>query len=382
MADKIEIQSWGSRIKNALAGILAGIVAIVLAIILTFWNERHGLHTALSLREAQQALIQVPNSPVNPQNDLRVVYLTGVATTQDHLVDQLLGLSVNAISLIRKVEMYQWKEEAKSRTEPQMGGSEKQVTSYSYKKVWSTTLIDSSSFNQPAHENPAAMPAQSRQQYAKTVTVGDFVLSDDLIRKISKTSPMELGKVDTAALAEKINKPVHLVDNQLYGGEDYQKPQIGDIRIEVMAIFPQAVSIIAQQHDNTLQGYMARAGETILLLVSGQQSADEMIQAALSENRVTTWLLRAASLFIMIIGFLLLLKPLVVLADVIPFLGTMVGFGTGLVALICGFSLWAIVTAIAWFATRPLWSAGLIIISLAIIYLLYRHRKNKATNLK
>lgn len=72
-----------------------------------------------------------------------------------------------------------------------------------------------------------------------------------------------------------------------------------------------------------------------------------------------------------------MLKPIVVLADVVPVLGSIAGFGTGFIAFICGLVLWTIVTAIAWFAIRPWWSAGLLFVSFAFIYFLYRRRKSQ-----
>ncbi|OCH99018.1 hypothetical protein A8135_09730 [Legionella jamestowniensis] len=378
MPEEIVTKSWGSRIKDAFLGVVGGILLIVAAIILAFWNESHGLHTAQSLREAQRILISVPNAPVNPQNNLRVVYTSGLATTKDILSDPLLGISQNAIGLHRRVEMYQWKQNQETKTESQLGGSEKQTTTYTYQKVWSTRLIDSTKFKyQENHNNPAAMPIESMQWYAKTVTVGEFQLPFDLVTKISETQALDLEKVNTTALQNKLDIPVRYINNQLYGGKDYKNPQIGDVRISLIATLPQTVSIIGQQTGNTLQAYMAKAGQPVLLLVSGQQSPEQMIQEALTENRLFTWILRGVSLLMMIAGFSLMLKPIVVLADVVPVLGSIAGFGTGLIAFICGLVLWTIVTAIAWFAIRPWWSAGLLFVSFAFIYFLYRRRKSQ-----
>lgn len=378
MAEDIVIKSWGSRIKDAFIGIFVGIALIVGAIVLAFWNERHGLHTAQSLVEAQRVLITVPNAPINPKNDLQVVYFSGLATTKDILKDPVLGLSENAIGMNRKVEMYQWKQNQETKTESQLGGSEKQVTTYTYKQVWSTRLLDSSEYKEQAgHQNPAAMPIESLHQYASNVTVGDFLLPSSLVTQISETQPIDLEKVNTTSLQNKINKPVRYINNQLYGGENYQTPQIGDIRITATATPPQTVSIIGQQTGNTLQEYMAKAGQPVLLLDGGQVSSEQMIQDALTENRLITWLLRGISLLMMVIGFSLMLRPIVVLADVIPILGSIAGFGTGLIAFICGFILWTLVTAIAWFAIRPLWSIGLLVICGVVIYFLYKKRKAK-----
>ncbi len=126
MTEEISTRSWGSRIKDAFVGIFAGILLIIGSFVLTFWNEGHGLHMAQSLVEAQRVLISVPNAPIDNKNNLRVIYFSGLATTNDILTDAFLNIRENAIGLTRTVEMYQWKEYTETKTESQMGGSEKQ----------------------------------------------------------------------------------------------------------------------------------------------------------------------------------------------------------------------------------------------------------------
>lgn len=378
MPEEITSQSWGSRLKDAFIGILFGFILIVGAVILMFWNERHSLNTAQSLEQAQKVLISVPNSPVNSQNDLKVIYLSGLANTKENLVDTLLGITVNGINLNRKVEMYQWEEKTQTKTESQMGGSEKKTTTYTYNKVWSENLINSSNFkDSTGHQNPATMPVLSQQQYAKHVTVGDYSLPDELIKQINLSQPIDLTKVNKESLKTQFNKPVNLINNELYLGQDSQNPQPGDLRITVTAAYPQNVSIIGQQTGHTLQAYLAPAGETVLLLSTGQHSPDDMIAQAQAENRMLAWILRLVSLLILIGGFSLIMKPLVVLADVLPFLGSLVGFGTGFVAFLCGFSVWIFVTSIAWFATRPFLSIGLLIFLIVGGFILIKVRSNK-----
>ena len=44
-----------------------------------------------------------------------------------------------------------------------MGGSEKEVKTYTYAQTWSGKLINSNKFkDQAEHQNPAAMPMQSK----------------------------------------------------------------------------------------------------------------------------------------------------------------------------------------------------------------------------
>lgn len=381
MVQIVSETSWGKRIIGSLFGILIGIALLIGSVILVFWNEGHGLHTAQSLQQAHEALIKVPDAPVDPNNNLRVVYLSGKATTEDMLDDKLFNVSVNAIQLNRDVKMYQWKEEKEEKTDSQYGGSERTTTTYSYRKVWSSSLIDSSSFKEGGHDNPPKFPVKSQTQYAENVTVGDFSLPTDLIEMISGDTTVALDKTDLPALSEKIHKPVIAQDDGLYAGANPDSPQIGDLTIHMKAVYPQDVSIIAQQTDTTLQAYMAPAGQSVLLLEMGHVSSDEMIHNAEVSNRILTWVLRGVSLLLMMIGFSLIMQPVVILADVIPFLGSIASFGTGLVAFVLGLGLWSVTTAIAWFAVRPLMSIGLIAVAAVLCYLLFS-RKKQATAAK
>jgi len=277
--------------------------------------------------------------------------------------------------------MYQWGEKAETKTESQMGGSEKHTTTYTYNKTWSNKLIDSSTFkNQDGHVNPSGMLIHSEKQYAKIVTVGEFLLPNTLITRINKSEPVDLSQINQGSLKTEFNMPVSLANKELYFGQNSQTPQIGDLRLNMTAVYPQDVSIIGQQSGKTLQPYLAPAGETVMLLSTGQVSANQMIDDAKSQNKMMTWMFRLVSLILLIIGFSLIMKPVVILADVIPFLGTLVGYGTGFIAFICGLGLWLIVTAIAWFATRPFVSIGILLIVVAGGYWLIKSRKKGSSN--
>jgi hypothetical protein len=378
MVQDITTQSWGSRIMSSFFGILIGIALIVGSFILIFWNEGNGLHTAQSLQQAQKVVIDIAASPINEQNNLRVVHFSDMANTNDTLSDSQLGLSEKAIKLDRQVEMYQWKEHTDTKSEKQLGGSEKEVTNYTYELAWSNSLIDSSKFKDPVgHQNPDKMPLAPQVQYAKTVMVGEFNLPTDLIKRISGSQSVDLSKISIDDLSTALDKTVHHDGSDIYIGEDSALPKVGDAKVTVTEVMPQTVSVLAQQTGKSVQPYLAPAGQTVMLLTMGQHSSDEMISDAQSENRMMTWIFRIVSLVMMVIGISLLMRPLVVLADVIPFLGTMVGFGTGIIALLLGLVLWSIAIAIAWITVRPLMAIGLLILVGGICYMLYRSRKNK-----
>lgn len=376
MVQEVTTKSWGSRLVGAFWGMLIGLALIIGSFYLVFWNEGNGLHTAQSLQQTLQILLIVPNSPLDPKNDLKVVYFSGHATTNDILKDPLMGVSDKAIKLHRHVEMYQWKQEEETKTEKQLGGSEQEVKTYTYQPVWSEDVIDSSQFKDPkGHQNPASMPIESLEKQAETVTVGDFKLPKQLVSEISDAEPVDLSSVNLTNLQDKLKKPILHDGNGVYVGENPQIPVIGDLRIRIDKVLPQDVSVIAQQTGKSLQPFMAPSGKPVALLVLGLESPEQMIHEAEVENQLLTWMFRVLSLIMMMVGIALLFAPIVVLADVVPFFGSIVGLGTGFISCVAGFILWSVATAIAWFVVRPVWSISLIVLVIVLCFVMVIVRK-------
>jgi hypothetical protein len=223
------------------------------------------------------------------------------------------------------------------------------------------------------------MLVQSEVYQASVITVGDFHLPKDLTNQLSGESSVNLSSVDVASLQNQLNKSVQHDGDRIYVGTDPQQSQIGDLRISETEILPQTVSVIAQQSGNSLQAYLAPAGKAVALLSMGQVSSHGMIHEAEEKNRILTWVIRVCTLLGMIIGFCLIMQPVVILADVVPIFGSIVGFGTGLIGFVLGLCLWTILTAIAWFAARPLMSVALIVGAALICFLIYSARKKKST---
>ena len=98
-----------------------------------------------------------------------------------------------------------------------------------------------------------------------------------------------------------------------------------------------------------------------------------MFDAAQSENTLITWLIRIGGLVGIFVGFAMMLSILGVIADVVPFIGSIVRFGTGAVALVLTMLIGPLVIAIAWVAYRPLVAIGVlaagVLLAAGIVYL-------------
>jgi hypothetical protein len=272
--------------------------------------------------------------------------------------------------------MYQWKEGGQSRSKKNIGGSETTTTTYSYKTTWSEELINSAHFKNPdGHANPGFMPYSSRQYTAREIKVGAFLLSDELKGSINNSTPLDI--TSDMPLPQALQGKAKIFDGRFYFGSDAQNPQVGDLQVKFRVARPCDVTIVAQQLNNMFGPYPTKAGGNILMLRTGTHSAEEMFAMAEKDNKILTWAIRAGGFFLMFFGLILLLGPLSVLADVLPFLGNIVGAGTGMIAFLISSVLSVLTVALAWLAYRPLIGIALIFIAGGIIFLLREKIREK-----
>lgn len=363
---EVTTQSWLSRIGGAIKGILLGLILFVVAFPLLFWNEGRAVTTYKTLKEGGSIVTSVASDSVDPANAGRLIHVTGLADTETRLTDPVFEVSAKALKLRRTAEMYQWKENSSSETTKKLGGGTETVTEYSYSKTWSERSINSDNFKKSyEHPNPSSMPYTSTQQTADRVTLDAFTLSSSLVRSIDSFEPLVLGS-DTA-LPDTIKETGQLYGAGFYIGADSTHPQVGDMRVRFDRVKPVQVSVIAKQVGNTFEPYVAKARGSIELLQIGVHSADAMIQTAQTNNTMLTWLFRLAGFVCMMIGLNLFLRPLSVVADVLPIAGTIVGAGAGLIAFLVAAPASLLTIAIAWIFYRPLIAIILVVIAVSLM---------------
>ncbi|HVK91498.1 MAG TPA: TMEM43 family protein [Mycoplana sp.] len=142
--------------------------------------------------------------------------------------------------------------------------------------------------------------------------------------------------------------------------DDAKLPAIGDLRFRFERVDLDAASFVGAQRGSELVGYRASNGRTLFLSEAGIVDAARMFDAAQSENTLITWLIRIGGLVGIFVGFAMMLSILGVIADVVPFIGAIVRFGTGAVALVLTMLIGPLVIAIAWVAYRPLVAIGVL----------------------
>jgi hypothetical protein len=363
---QVTSESWFTRIKNAFVGILVGLVLFFVAFPVLFWNEGRSVKTYKTLKEGGGAVVSVASDNVDPANESKLVHVTAKADTGAPLSDPVFGVTVQALKLKRVVELYQWKETADKKTEKKLGGGTETVTAYSYSKEWSGDLISSSNFKKAdEHKNPTAMPYPALVEVAQDVTVGAFVLSPSLVSKINHYEAFAIGR--DKPIPEALKEKVKHCEAGYYVGADPATPQIGDARITFKVANPAEISVIAKQTGKSFAPYGTKAGGTIELLQTGVHDAAEMIQKAQSDNTMMTWILRLVGFILMLVGMGLILRPLAVVADVIPFVGSIMSAGIGLISFLVATSFSLATIAVAWIVYRPLLGGLLIAGAVALI---------------
>jgi hypothetical protein len=372
-------EGWLSRVGKAIMAIPIGLLLFVISFVVLFWNEGRAVHTAQGLAEGKSSVVSIESDKVDPANETKLVHVTGKATTNDILKDPQLGVSEpGAIRLRRLVRMYQWIETSETKTRKKLGGGEEKETIYKYHQGWSDQKLDSSKFKvSEGHENPGNWPLTTWNGDAQTVTVGAFKLSDSLIQQLSGFGPLLLMPKDYDALSDEVKSTAKLNNGLLFRGDDPAHPQVGDMTIAFEVVRPQPVALLAKQAGNSFAPYLTGAGTTIDRLQPGNPSAEEMFQDAEAENNAMTWILRLVGFILMAVGIAMVLSPLSVLADVVPFIGNIVGFGTGFIAIGVALVLSLVTIAIGWIVYRPIIGVAILAVAGLILFLFVKLARDR-----
>jgi hypothetical protein len=347
----VETQGYFSRLIESIKGVLFGIVLFLVSFPLLWWNEGRAVQTAKSLEEGAARV--VPVAKLDPTNEGKLVHFTGQARTDELLSDHELGVSAAALRLQRRVEMYQWYEKSTSREN--VGGSK--TTVYTYDKKWSELLISSSSFKEAGHTNPSQMRIKPSDVASTKAKLGDFDLGAPIISE--HVDKWESLPASVGANAAKLPADLHGKPKQdgdaLYVGDNPSSPAVGDCRITYRVVkSPLTMSIVAKQAGRGFVAYPAKAGDAILLTAMEAKDANAMFKSAEESNETLTWILRGVGWLCMTFGIFLVLKPISMVANFIPLVGSMVSFGAFLLSAAISSALSLVTVAAAWIFYRPL----------------------------
>ena len=362
-------RSWFSRIGDSIKAILFGLLLVLVAGVLMFWNEGRSAKTFAALSEGARQVIGINAGTIDPAREGKLVHIAGPTASEAGVLDADFAFAANGLKLSRKVEMYQWKEESHSETQKKLGGGEETVTRYSYTREWADRAIDSSHFRNAAdHRNPA-MPATASRDFASAdAKLGAFTLGPKVIGLLSPAEPFSAPDSALAEARTRLGARARIVQGKVYAGVNADQPSIGDVRISWKVLPLQPVSVVARQMQSTFVPWLAGNGREIILAETGLVPPETMFKHGEDENALLTWILRVVGVVLMFIGFRSMLSLLEVLADVVPFIGNIVGAGASLVALLCTFMVAPLIIAFAWLFYRPLTAIAVLAVGAGLVW--------------
>lgn len=364
--------SWFSRIKSALAGLIIGPICIILAVWLLWYNEGRAVERAQDLKLGAKLVQEIPADTYDAQNDSKLVHISAPIVGGE-LRDASFWVALSGALLERRVEMYQWSEKESSQTKEDFGGSTTTTKTYSYEKVWSERLIDASRFaEQGKYTNPTDMRYSAQSFQDTGFMLGAFRLSQDLLSSLPTGKTLNLGS-QTLTLGTGMT----LQGDTIFIGNNPATPEIGDMKITYRALQNgEVLSVIAAQNPQAILSPYQAKNKTLERISLGTHTAQEMFSQMTTENIFLTWGLRVAGLLLMFVGFSAFFGLLPILWAVVPFIGKIIGFGVGFIALLLTLALGGTVIILAWIVARPFFAIGGAVLLIALLVFLWKQKKS------
>lgn len=339
-------QGYGSRILNSIKGIGIGFLLFFISFGVLYWNEGR-----VDLSKIADDAMPISSEAGADRSEAqgKLVSAPGQITTSEMIGDGLFLQEGNYIKVSRMVETYAWVEETTETTKTKVGGSTETTTEYDYVKKWVSTPPDSSKFEFPeGHTNTppkfenTTNTVQQVQVGALTANTNGLDLPGSSALRLDETNTL---MTDDAELIENkyIYIPVSFALEDEEGFEDeefvssYSSPTIGDTRVSYSVIQPQQEgTLFGKLSGDMVETFRDKDGNTLYrFFLSDAGGALETLHG---EYKMALWGFRFLGFLLMWIGLGMILGPISVLLDVIPFLGSLsrsaVGFVTFIVALI------------------------------------------------
>jgi hypothetical protein len=370
----ISSQNYFQRLGNSVVGTLIGIVLVFASLAFLWWNEARAVDADRALDASGRAAMSVAADRIDPANEGRLIHVSGVAAAASPLADPETGLvAPSALVLERKVEMYQWTEESSAQTREKVGGTQETITTYTYKLAWSGEPVDTANFKQPGGRTNPEMLLRSARVTAGDPRLGAFMLSEANLETLNVETPFKPSKAPTGWTST--------ADGIYKGRGTPGAPQLGDVRVTYTMIdSPIDLTVMGRQSGNQLTTWTDnRQGFPVLIVERGRLPIAAMVKAEKNEQNIMTWVFRFLGAAICWAGFGLILGPLKALGNVVPFVASIIGSATGLVAFGLAVALSLLVIAAAWFLVRPIMSAGLLVAAVAALWFTRGRRPSAQT---
>lgn len=377
-------KSYFSRIWDSIKWIFIWFILIIISIWLLWWNEWRTIKVSQWLAEWKEITVNWNISPIDKNLEWKLVYINWKADTNEILTDEIFSISKNAIKLIRKVEMYQWKENKKTTKKDNLWWSETTTNTYTYEKEWSINKISSSNFKESWHNNPTDWPFKENIIIAKKVKVWDIQLSWSFINQLDKKNNVFINDNDLKSFIKNNNITNAKNENGIIYIWNWtiNNPSVWDIKISFSIVSPSEVSVIWLQKWESLVSYNTKTDTQINLIEYWNIWMEEMYSNAEQNNKYLAWLFRILWLAWMFIWFKLLFWVIVIAWKIVPFLSSILSVWTWIVSFILTLIFWWWIIIISWLFYRPILSLSILIIITLVIFLIKKYKINNVNIIK
>lgn len=218
---------------------LIALALIIVVLMVAIWFARYRALPSISSVAQHHADSTAPPASGTAKDDAgQPLHLSGKLEITNPARDPQLGVVTPAAVLFRQVEMYQWQEQCDTH-------------GCHYSTAWSTAMVDSHKFRDPAgHENPR-VPFMSAKFFAGEVRLAGYVVDPDVL--VAELVPVDF-PVSAPHLPANLVASFRAHDGVLYAGDDHVHPIVGELRVSYRIIAATEV---------TLSG-VARSGKLVL----------------------------------------------------------------------------------------------------------------------
>ena len=237
--------------------IVLALVVIAVAIAAYAWvhkrresNETPSAPADKSAAATSEALA-IPSDRIDPANEGKLVKLSGDLSVKTPASDTQLGITADAIMLLRFAEMLQWREQCTG-------------TNCTYQQVWSPQLIASGKFRTPeGHKNPERLPFTTARFSTNDLRLGAFrvdaaALGNQRLGSALQARPVPY-PVNSAKLPSNLAITFRDVNGALYAG-DPEHRAVGDVRVSYRIIPAGKIDIIGIQRGDRVIVQKSSAG--------------------------------------------------------------------------------------------------------------------------
>ena len=354
-----------NNLGNAFGGIFLGILLFFGSFFVVFQNEGR-----TNYREVAETA--VPIEQTNSPDSL--VYLTDKVTSTENISDGQYIKAGPYLYLQRIVEMYSWREDKETKTDKDNNSTD----TFTYKKVWTGSPSDSSTFaTQAGHENPGLSISESNA-LVETASIGAYSLKPNAL-KLPPTKKVALSNekvnIITGSGSTMSGSGMILVDNYIYvGSGSLMKPEIGDTRISFGAVYNGIKgTIFGKKVGNELLPHHDPKMKEVYRIFEGDRS--DALTTLQQEYSFQLWMWRGIGFFVLWMSLLMVLKPLTLILDVVPVLGKFANGAISFVTFLIALVLTIVTSLVSIVLHNVLGLIAVAIISFAICYFaLFRKR--------